>query len=189
MSKLTVVNLKDTGHVLAALTRADLPAGDEPVTALVGASLPVRAVDTTAAGISVPAASLAAATVDYDQPELVLINPQNFQVVQDPQTQAPSLQNIGAPGHVGVTIDAINGATVTVTGVPSAASLPAVVVLQKVTSPSLPPTILSPVTITVGPGGTVVLDKTGFVTGDKWNVYAFVQGLPPEAASGVQVPP
>ena len=35
MSKLTVVFLKDTGHVLAALTRADPPTAAEQVSALV----------------------------------------------------------------------------------------------------------------------------------------------------------
>ena len=157
MSKLTVVYLKDTGHVLAALTRADPPAGDEPVSALVGTGLPVSAIAAAAADITVPAQNLATVTVADDQPE-VLINPQNFQVVQDPQGQvAPQISNVGVPGStVTLTLDTAAGATVTVTNVPSATSLPAVVVLQKVTSPSLAPTILSPVTVTVGSSGTVV---------------------------------
>ena len=58
-------------------------------------------------------------------------------------------------------------------------------VLQKVTSPTLAPTILAPVTVTVGSGGTVVSDQTGFATNDKWNMLAFVQGLRP-VASGVK---
>ncbi len=186
MSTITIVNLTDTGHVLAALTRADPPTGDEPVTALVGAGLPVRGIDTAAADIILPAANLAAATVDFDHPEQVLLNPQNFQVVQDPQTGDRTLQNIGVQAQVTVNISAALGATVKVTNVQSAISLPALVVLQKVTSPSLPPTILSPVTITVGPGGTVVLDPTGFKSGDDWNVYAFVQGQKP-TASGVHI--
>ncbi len=184
MSKLTVVYLKDTGHVLAALTRADPPQGDEPVTALVGTGLPVSSIGGLATDVILPVANLAAVTVDDNQPE-VLINPQNFQVVQDPQGQAPAqVKNVGVSGsQVLLAIDVTSGATVTVKNVPSATSLPAVVVLQKVTSPSLAPTILSPVTVTVGSTGTVVSGPTGFVKNDKWNMYAFVQGLQP-AASG-----
>ena len=186
MSKLTVVFLKDTGHVLAALTRADPPASAEPVSALVNKGLPVSAVDGTPADVILPAANLAAVTVADDQPE-VLINPQNFQVIQDPQGQAPpQVKNVGVPGStITLTLDAASGATVTVTGMPSATSLPAVVVLQKVTSPSLAPTILAPVTVTVGSGGTVVSDQTGFAANDRWNMLAFVQGLRP-VASGVK---
>lgn len=181
MSKLTVVYLADTGHVLAALTRADPPAAAEPVGALVNKGLPVSAVDATAADITVPVANLASVTVDDTQPD-VLVNPQNFQVVQDQQTQKPQVKNVGVAGStVGMALDHGSGATVTVTNVPTATSLPAVVVLQKVTSPGLPPTILAPVTITVGSGGTVVCDQAGFAVGDKWKAYAFVQGLVPKA--------
>jgi ABC-type glucose/galactose transport system permease subunit len=188
MSKLTVVYLKDTGHVLAALTRADPPAADQPVGALVNKGLSVSAVDTTAADITVPVANLASVTVDDNQPE-VLTSPQNFQVVQDPQGQAPpQVKNVGVAGStVSVALDHTSGATVTVTNVPSATTLPAVVVFQKITSPSLPPTILTPVNITVGLSGTVVCDQTGFVAGDKWNVYAFVQTLVPKASPALAV--
>ena len=188
MSKLTVVYLKDTGHVLAALTRADPPTAAEPVDAFVSKGLPVSSVDVTAADITVPVTNLASVTVADDQPE-VLTSPQSFQVVQDPQGQAPpQVKNVGVLGStVSVALDHTSGATVTVTNVPSATSLPAVVVLQKITSPSLPPTILAPVTITVGAGGTVICDQTGFAAGDKWNVYAFVQGLVPKASSAVAV--
>jgi hypothetical protein len=183
MSKLTVVYLKTTGHVLAALTRADPPEGDEPVTALVGSSLTASAIGTVAADVAFPASVLAAVTVDDDQPD-VLINPQNFQVVEDPQGQAPpQVKNFGVPGIVVLSLSTAAGAKVTVTNVPSSTSLPAVVVLQKVTSPSLAPTILSPVTVSVGPGGTVVADTTGFAPNDTWNMYAFVQGQPPVASA------
>ena len=84
MSKLTVVFLKDTGHVLAALTRADPPTAGEQVSALVGTGLPMGAIDGTSADVIVPVANLDAVTVD-DQPE-VLLDPQGFQVVEDPQT-------------------------------------------------------------------------------------------------------
>jgi hypothetical protein len=187
MSKLTVVYLKDTGHVLAALTRADPPAAAEPVGGLVNKALPMSAVDMTAADITVPVANLASVTVDDTLPE-VLTSPQNFQVVQDQQTQAVRVKNFGVGGGtVSVALDHASGATVTVTSVPSATSLPAVVVFQKITSPSLPLTILAPVTITVGSSGTVVCDQTGFVAGDKWNVYAFVQTLLPKASAALVV--
>ena len=183
MSKLTVVYLKDTGHVLAALSRADPPEGDEPVGALVGTGLPVSFIDRPPAGVTLPARDLlAAVTVDDDQPE-VLINPQNFQVVQDPQGKAaPQVTSFADTGsQVGLTIDTSSGAKVTVADGPSGTQLPAVVVLQKATSPSRAPTILSPVTITAG-SSTVVADQTGFAKNDQWNMYAFVQGLPPAAS-------
>jgi hypothetical protein len=187
MSKLTVVYLIDTGHVLAALTRADPPTAAEPVGALVNKGLPMSAVYVTAADITVPVANLASVTVDDTLPE-VLTSPQNFQVVRDQQTQAVQVKNFGVGGGVvAMALDHASGATVTVTNVPSATSLPAVMVFQKVTSPSLPPTILAPVTITVGSSGTLVSDQTGFVAGDKWNVYAFVQGLLPKASAALVV--
>ena len=68
MSKLTVVYLKTTGHVLAALTRAAPPEGDEPVTALVGTSLTVRASDRRWPMLPFPLELLAAVTVDDNQP-------------------------------------------------------------------------------------------------------------------------
>ncbi len=185
MSKLTVVYLKDTGHVLAALTRADPPPGDEPVTALVGGGLPVSAVGAKPADFTMPAKDLDTLTVDDDRPE-VLIDPQKFQVVKDPQGLAPpTVTYVGVQGgSVSLNLDTASGATVTVTDVSSATSLPAVVVLQKVTSPSLPPTVLAPVTVAVGPAGTVVAGSTGFAKNDRWNLVAFVQGQRPKA-SGV----
>ena len=100
MSKLTVVYLKDTGHVLAALTRADPPQGTEPVSALVGTGLPVRFVGRPPADVTVPAEDLAAVTVD-DQPEVV-ISPQSFQVIfRIRKGQALQVKNAGAAssGH------------------------------------------------------------------------------------------
>jgi len=177
MTKLTVVQLKDTGHVLAALTRADPPQGTEPVGALVGVGLPVSSVDGVTADFTVPAQDLAPVTVD-DQPE-VLLNPQGFLVVQDPQGQAPQVTNVSASGQVAFAISASSGASVTVSNVTSATKLPVVVVLQNVTS-SQAPAILPTVTAAVG-AATAVSGKTGFVTGDKWKTYAFVQGLSPTA--------
>jgi len=181
MTKLTVVQLTDTGHVLAALTRADPPQGTELADALVGAGFPVSSADGLAADFTVPAQDLTLVTID-DQPE-VLLNPQGYQVVQDPQGQAPpQVKQVGVPGSsVTPTISAGSGVAVEVTGVSSATSLPAVVVLQNVTTPNQAPIVLPTVTVTVG-SPTPVSGKTGFVTTDKWNVYAFVQGLSPTAA-------
>ena len=186
MSKLTVVYLKDTGHVLAALTRADPPTAGEPVGALVNNGLPVSAVGVTAADFTVPVKDLAILTVDDDQPG-VLTDPQNFEVAQDPQTQTLQVKTGGVPGSsVTFAIDGNTGASVTVTSVFTATSLPTVVVLQKVTSPTSAPTILAPVPVAVD-SPTVVAGQTGFATGDKWNMYAFVQGLLPAAQIGVIV--
>jgi hypothetical protein len=183
MSKLTVVYLKDSGHVLAALTRADPPAAGEPVGALVNKGLPVSAVDAVSADVTVPVTNLAAVTVDDNQPD-VLINPQHFQVVQDPSGQTPpQVASIGlAAGNVALTIDTTSGAQVVVSNVFTAVSLPAVVVLQKLASPSPAPTILDPVTVTLA-SPTVVADPAGFVIGDTWNMYAFVQGVRPAASA------
>lgn len=185
MSKLTVVFLKDTKHVLAALTRADPPAAGEQVSALVGAGLPVGAIDGASADVVVPVANLDAVTVD-DQPE-VLLNPQGFQVVEDPQKLTPStVTSVGVSGStVGLAISHALGASVTVTNVPSAISLRAVVILQKVASPSLAPLILVS-TVTVG-SNTVVAAPNGFVTGDTWNMSAFVQTLRPAVSPAFTV--
>lgn len=180
MTKITVVQLKDTGHVLAALTRADPPQGTEQADALVGAGLRVSAAGGLAADFTVPAQDLTLVTVD-GQPE-VLLNPQGYQVVPDPQGQAPAqVKNVGVPGSSVIpTIGAGAGAEVKVTGVSSATTLQVVVVLQNATTPNQAPIVLPAVTATVG-AATAVSGKTGFVTGDKWNVYAFVQGLSPTA--------
>ncbi len=178
MSKLTVVFLKDTGHVLAGLSRADPPAAATPVSALVGPGLPVGAFDETSAAITVPAAKLDAVTVD-DQPE-VLLNPWGFQVVLDPQQlKPPAVTPAGVPGSmVTLEISHTNGASVTVTNVTSAPTLTAVVVLQKVGSLTVAPLILV-TKVTVGYKTVVVPAPNGFAVGDKWNMYAFVRTLLP----------
>lgn len=172
MSKLTVVYLTDTWHVLAALARTEPPQIAEPASALVGSGLPVRFIGTLPADATVSAQDLAVATVD-DQPEVV-VSPQSFKVVFDSQGK-PQVQNAGAAGQVKLTITATAGATVSGVNV----SLPARVGLQKVTSSSLAPAVLSPVT--VGLGGTVVAGPAGFAANDTWNMYVLVQGLQPVA--------
>lgn len=185
MSKLTVVFLKDTEHVLAALTRADPPAIGEQVGALVGTGLPIGAIDGTSADVIVPVANLDAVTVD-DQPE-VLLDPQGFQVVEDPQQlKPPTVTSAGVVGSsVELAISQAQGASVKVTNVPSALSLTAVVVLQKVASSSPAPLILV-TTVTVG-SAKVVAAPGVFVTNDKWNFSAFVQTLRPAASPAYSV--
>jgi len=174
MSKLTVVYLKDTGHVLAALTRANPPAAAEPVSALVGTGLPVSFMGGLSLDVSFPAQDLAAVTVD-DRPGVV-IAPQDYQVVQDPRSQAPpQVNDLGSPHQVTFAITAAAGATVTVAN----ARLPARVVLQKVPLATSVPTVVSQVD--VGPGSTVVAGPSGFTAGDTWNMYVLVQGLAPTA--------
>ena len=174
MSKLTVVFLKDTGHVLAGLTRADPPAATEPASALIGAGFTLGPVDGASTAITIPAAMLAAVTVD-DQPGVVL-DPLGFQVIEDPQQLKPP--TVTAAGVAGSTVDttishlAAAGATVTVSNMPLAA-LTAVLVLQQVTVPSPPPRIVV-TTLTVG---TAQMVSGGFTAGDTWDVYAFVQTL------------
>lgn len=185
MSKLTVVFLKDTEHVLAALTRADPPAAGEQVSALVGTGLPIGAIDGTSADVIVPVAMLDAVTVD-DQPE-VLLDPQGFQVVEDPQQlKPPTVTSVGVVGSsVELKISATLGASVRVKNVPSASSLTAVVVFQKVASPGTAPHILVRA-VTVG-SWTVVDNQTTFVAGDTWNMSAFVQTLRPAAKPALAV--
>jgi hypothetical protein len=185
MTKLTVVFLKDTGHVLAALTRADPPAAGEQVSAFVDTGLPVAAIGGTPSDVTVPVANLDAITVD-DLPK-VLLSPQGFQVVQDPQKLVPpKVAGVGVVGStVDLAIDSTSGASVTVTNVPSDTSLTAVVVMQKVAPSSAAPLIVvGPVTVG---SKTVVAAQTGFVTGDKVNMYAFVQKLQPKASPAVAV--
>ncbi len=173
MSKLTVVFLKDAGHVLAGLTRADPPAATEPVSALIGAGFTLGPVDGASAAITIPAAMLDAVTVD-DQPGVVL-DPLGFQVIEDPQgLKPPTVTAAGVAGSsVNATISHLAaGATVTVSNMPLAA-LRAVLVLQQVTVPRPPPRIVV-TTLTVG---TAQMVSGGFTAGDTWDVYAFVQTL------------
>ncbi len=185
MSALTVVYLTTTGHVLAALTRAAPPEGAEQVEAFVGANLPVRGIGTTPADFAFPANLLAAVTLGDSLP-LAVIDPQAFQVVEDPQDKAhPKVTQFlvtTAPAAT-LTLDTTSGAKVKLTNVPPTTSLQAVVILQKVTTPAQAVTIPPPVTVTGDPNGTIVADKKEFAAGETWNFYAFVQGAPPSSLS------
>ncbi|HJY95653.1 MAG TPA: hypothetical protein VJ371_11910 [Streptosporangiaceae bacterium] len=173
MTKVTVVYLKDTGHVLAALTRANPPQGTEQVSALVGTGLPVRFIGGHQADATVAAQDLDLATVD-DQPGVVT-NPQSFRVTFDAKGQA-QVTSAGAASQITLDITTSSGATVT----GATTQVPARVGLQKVvTSSSLAPAKLNPVTVGPGASGTVVAGPAGFALHDIWNMYVLVQGLQP----------
>jgi hypothetical protein len=75
-SKMQVLFVKQTGHVLAAFTRAADPEGKLKVEDLVGTALPVRAANDVMAATSpeplfVPSDSLDIATVDLEEEALV----------------------------------------------------------------------------------------------------------------------
>lgn len=173
MTKLTAVYLKRTSHVLAALTRTDPPQTDEPVDALIGTGLQVRFIGQLPLNLTFYARDLSAVTVD-DQPD-VLINRQNYQVVQDPATRAFQVTGVGPQGLVVPDITTANGARVTVN---TAQSWPAIVVLQKLLGAGSPPPVIVPL-LTVPFGPAAALPASAVASGDKWNMYALVQTLPP----------
>lgn len=188
MTALTVVYLKSTGHVLAAVTRAVPPEAGEPLKALVGAHLLWRGIGLISADVAFPAHLLAAATVDDKWPDVArsgsplatpLIDPQLFQVVEDPQNKTPPKVTkfptaIGDPAAT-LAFNATPDLTVTLTNVPSAASLPAVVVLQQIMTSAQPGHILTKIV----PGGTsATVVATGFHTSEKWSAFAFIKGVP-----------
>jgi hypothetical protein len=189
MTALTVVYLKDTGHVLAAVTTAVPPEGSEPVKALVGAHLPWRGTGQASVDVTFPDHLLAAVTVVENLPDISrsgvpratpLIDPQAFQVVKDPQNKTPPKVTTFPSTAIAPTAQLAFASlklTVTLTNVPVTASLPAIVVLQEITTPAQAGTIVAPVTVTGATSGTTV--ATGFQTGQTWSAFAFVQGMPP----------
>jgi hypothetical protein len=177
--------------VLAAVTRAAPPEAGEPVKALVGAHLPWRGTGQAAVDVAVPVDLLAAVTVDDIWHDVSrsgaplatpLIDPQAFQVVVDPQNKTPP-EVTKFPTAPGAPVAALafdhtsHDLTVTLTYVPSTASLQTVVVLQKITTPAQPGTIEQPQIIPGGTSPTVV--SAGFQAGDIWSAFAFIQGVAP----------
>ena len=110
--KMTVLYIKDTGHVMAAVTRvAPTPwspvdpteQGPSPeVRALVGESLPVRSFEDLGSqalkqvALFVPADRLAALTVDFDEAQFA--SPRLCQVVDGTKVQGPPVRPVSA-GH------------------------------------------------------------------------------------------
>lgn len=132
MSHLSVILVEHTGHVLAALTRATEPPRDEPVSALVGAGLPVRfnltvAAVTTAHAITIPADLLAAATVADGA--TVFDDPLAVQVVEGEHNGQPvtELQPYTATATLAVSTSQL---TITAAGVGTVAR-PVAVVLEQ----------------------------------------------------------
>jgi hypothetical protein len=120
--KATVLYMKDTGQVMAAVTRVALveaPPADDPdavppeVLALVGDALPVRSFINVGTGFpdaatfAIPAEQLAALTVDVDQDQL--LSPRGYVVVDDKKLELPQA---GAPP---IAAAANNGSTLGVT--------------------------------------------------------------------------
>ena len=112
--KMTVVYVKDTGQVMAAVTRAALaeaaPAaaadGTSPeVQALVGDSLPVRSFLNAATSIpnptlfSIPADQLATLTVDRDEDQL--LSPRGYTVLDGKKIEVPSATPLPTPATAG----------------------------------------------------------------------------------------
>ena len=112
--KMTVLYVKDTGQVMAAVTRAALteaepaPDGDGPspeVKALVGDSLPVRSFLDQATGFpnptlfSVPADQFAALTVDRDEDQL--LSPRSYTVLDGKKIEVPSATALPTPATAG----------------------------------------------------------------------------------------
>ena len=189
MSKLTVIYLQDTKQILAAVSRAAPPEGEEPVTTLVGSSLPVRSISgqsstgasASSLDLSIPANLLAAATVDL-KPE-VLLNPRDFQVVEDPSDLThPKVQALVPGAGTGVTLSPI-GVTVNITSAPPT-DLPILIVLKSAsqTAPALAPIVL-PGAIPKGESKAQLV--TALPVGSKWNILTIVSGLKPQVDSGV----
>jgi hypothetical protein len=133
----------------------------------------VRFIGGHQADATVAAQDLDLATVD-DQPGVVT-NPQSFRVTSDAKGQA-QVTSAGAASQITLDITTSSGATVT----GATTQVPARVGLQKVvTSSSLAPAKLNPVTVGPGASGTVVAGPAGFALHDIWNMYVLVQGLQP----------
>jgi hypothetical protein len=190
MSMLTVVYMQSTNSVLAAVTRAAPPEPGEPVTALVGTSLPVSAIGQTSIQMAIPASALAAVTVNDTQPD-ALLHPHSFQVVDDPQdktihhviplTRPPA---IPPPPKITLTLSKAAGAVIHVAHV-AQTTLTIDGVLQNVLPKLQAATLTGPVKI--GPSNTAVkypvAPGSQFQAGETWSLAVFIQGMPPHATS------
>ena len=187
MSALTVVYLNVSRNVLAAVTRATPPGAGEPVNALVGTGLPVRAVGSRPTQLEVPASLLAIATVDKTLPDVV-IDPQGFHVIDDPQDKTrrevkPFPPETPSSPRVHLALTHAHGAVVTLKNVPPTTSRQAVVVLLQITQPPQTPQILAPVTVTGDAAGTTVAGGAEFNSGERWEFAVFVELMRPKAIS------
>jgi hypothetical protein len=141
--KMTVLYIKDTGHVMAAVTRvastqwppvdpAD-PGPSPEVRALVGDTLPVRSFDDLGSqelkpvALFVPADRLAALTVDLDEAQFA--SPRLCQVVDGTKVQGPPVRPVAADhttsGNAGTVVVSLP-APVTGESVPVQIYVPAV---------------------------------------------------------------
>jgi hypothetical protein len=177
MTELTVLYLRDTGNVLAAITRADPSGRAQTVAELVGASLPLRFIDGgTPMALSLPAARLAAATVDDDP--TVVQGPTDYGVVEKKEDGETKYQLTSQADSTGVVV-VLRGSEVDITipTAPITAARPVLVVLEKVVaSPPRPATVIVSGSIPVG--SQAVTLNAQLETGD-WDTAAFVQGMTP----------
>lgn len=188
MSMLTVVYMQSTKNVLAAVTRAAPPGPGEPVKALVGTSLPVRAVGTSSTQLAIPASELAVVTVNDTQPNAVL-DPHGFQVVDDPQDKTvhhvnPVHRSSPTTPKITLTLNSSAGAVIHVANVAHT-----MVTFDGVLQNVLPTPQAATFTgrVTIGPSnGTVdyqVAPASQFRSGETWDLAVFIQGMRPHATS------
>jgi hypothetical protein len=162
---MTVLYLKDTQHVLAAVSRTTDPARPPTVADLAPAGLRARAVGTVfRTDVTVEAARLAAATVPADP--AVLTDPRAFSVTPGGK---PSVERLTT---VTPTI-AITAGQVDVTVINAVAGLKVLLVLGKAGGPA--PEVLTGA-LTAGPATFAVNLGKGV-----WRAVAFVAGRPPAA--------
>lgn len=168
MTTLTVIYARSTGHVLAAVTRREPPAGDEDPAGLVGSGLPLRSVGlpTPPDMITVPADRLASAVVESDT---VLEDPRQYQVVEVKQNDKKhELQQV-KPGTVKITLTA-TGAKLSYPGGVDTVPHPVLVVLEQ----AGPPKILSGSIPALS--STVTLLAT-LPAGSTWRTLTLVSGF------------
>jgi hypothetical protein len=115
MTKLIVVQARQTGHVLAAVTQTAVrQASQQTVAEVVGSRLPVLVASPrpTVATVTVPADQLAVTTVDPD--DKVLEDPSSYEVVEVQQgtVTVQVLQVLGGGARIVTTTITSAGATV-----------------------------------------------------------------------------
>jgi hypothetical protein len=161
MTTLTAIHVRDTGHVLAAVTRSAPPTeGHEPAAILVGGGLPLRSVGLSPPDvITVPADRLATATVDT---EAVLEDPRRYGVIQveqngDKKNEVQQLKSEAA-NRVAITLTA-TGAQVSYPGTVDTVAHAVLVIMEqagppKILSGSIPANASTVTLLTTLPAGS-----------------------------------
>jgi hypothetical protein len=176
---ITVLYVRDTANVLAAVTRT-APATTVPAVAeLVGTGLRTRALGTETLDVTVPADDLATATVDADG--RVFDDLRGYVVVESPQpdgTLKTELSQLPPASGQSVTFTA-NVVSVDIAG-SGGTGVKVLVVLEKASSPAPAPVIL---TGTVPNLDTQVALPASLDTGT-WRAAVFATGRRPFAHQG-----